>query len=323
MEKREEKRELASTGLAVTPLGFGTSSLGGMPGTYGYDVDGDRAAATLRAILDGPVNFLDTSNNYAGGRSEERIGAIIRERGLPDGFVLATKLDRDMETGRFDAARARRSLEESLERLGLDGVDLLHFHDPEHARDLGEIERSGGGLDELFRMKEEGLARAVGLAMGPADLQMRLIADRPFDAIISHNRWTLLNASADALFDQAHRRGIAVLNAAPYAGGVLAKGSAEMPRVTYQAATDEALEPVRRIEAVCARHGVEVGAAALQHSMRDPRITSTIVGVTRPERVEQTLRWASAKVPDAMWTELDALPRSRDDPEASRVYDPG
>ena len=295
-----------------------------MPGTYGYDVDRERAADTLRAIFDGPVNFLDTSNNYAAGRSEERIGAIIRERGgLPDGFVLATKLDRDMETGRFDADRARRSLEESLARLGLDSVDLLHFHDPEHARDLGEIERPGGGLDELFRIKEEGLARAVGLAMGPSDLQMRLIRDRPFDAIISHNRWTLLNANADALFTEAHRRGIAVLNAAPYAGGVLAKGSTEMPRVTYQEATDEALEPVRRIEAICARHGVDVGAAALQHSMRDPRIASTIVGVTKPERVEQTLGWASAEIPDAMWDELDALPRSTEDPEASRVYDPG
>ena len=171
-----EHRELGAAGLAVTPLGFGTSSLGGMPGTYGYDVDGERAAGTLRAIFEGPVNLLDTSNNYASGRSEERIGAAIRERGgLPDGFVLATKLDRDMATGRFDADRARRSLEESLERLGLDRVDLLHFHDPEHARDLGEIERDGGALDELFRIKEEGLATAVGLAMGPADLQMRAL----------------------------------------------------------------------------------------------------------------------------------------------------
>ena len=318
-----EKREIGSTGLAVTPLCFGTSSLGGMPGTYGYDVDEARARATLHAIFDGPVNFLDTSNNYAGGRSEARIGAVLKERGgVPPGTVLATKLDRDMATGRFDAARARRSLEESLERLGLDSIDLLHFHDPEHAADLDEIERPGGGLDEIFRMKEEGLARAVGLAMGPADLQMRLIEGRSFDAIISHNRFTLLNASADALFTRAHERGIAVLNAAPYAGGVLAKGSATMPRVTYQEASGEALEPVRRVEAVCTRHGVEMGAVALQHSMRDPRITSTIVGVTKPERVAQTLSWASAAVPDEAWAELDALPRATDDPEASRVYDP-
>ena len=318
-----KQRDLGPSGLRVTPIGFGTSSLGGMPGTYGYDVDGTRAAQTLRAILDGPVNVLDTSNNYAGGRSEERIGAIIAERGgLPDGFVLSTKLDRDMETGRFDAARARRSLEESLGRLGLDRVDLLHLHDPEHAADLDEIERPGGALDELFRMRDEGLARAVGLAMGPADLQSRLLRDRPFDAIISHNRWTLLNSSADRLFDEAHARGIAVLNAAPYAGGVLAKGADAMPRVTYQEANEAALTPVRRVEAACARHGVAVGAVALQHSMRDPRVTSTIVGVTRPERVAETLDWAGTRVPAALWEELDALPRSTEDPEASRVYRP-
>ena len=91
-----------------------------MPDTYGYAVDVERAQATVRAIFDGPVNFLDTSNNYGLGRSEERIGDVIRERGgLPKNFVISTKLDRDMETGRFDASRARRSLEESLKRLGL------------------------------------------------------------------------------------------------------------------------------------------------------------------------------------------------------------
>jgi D-threo-aldose 1-dehydrogenase len=91
-----------------------------MPDTYGYSVDEPTARATIRAILDGPVNFMDTSRNYGFGRSEQRIGAVIRERGgLPHGFVLSTKLDRDMETGRFDAGRARRSLEESLQALGL------------------------------------------------------------------------------------------------------------------------------------------------------------------------------------------------------------
>lgn len=86
------------------------------------------------------MNVLDTANSYGLGRSEERIGAVIRERGgLPNGFVLSTKLDRDAESGRFDGARARRSLKESLERLGLDRVQILHLHNPEHARNLGEI----------------------------------------------------------------------------------------------------------------------------------------------------------------------------------------
>lgn len=319
-----EKRKIGNTGLAVTPLCFGTSALGDMPDTYGYAVEEERALATLDAIFASPVNFLDTSRNYGFGRSEERIGKAIRARGgLPEGFVLSTKLDRDMETGRFDATRARRSLEESLTALGLDRIPLLHLHDPEHARDLGEITGKGGALEELFRMREEGLAQAVGLAMGRIDIMFPMLRDWPFDALISHNRFTLLNRSADEMFDHAAANGIAILNAAPYAGGVLAKGSARMPRVTYQEADEAALGPVRRVEAVCARHGVDPGAAALLFSMRDPRITSTIVGVSKPERVAETLGWARAEIPQEALAELAALPASTDDPEAARRYRPG
>jgi D-threo-aldose 1-dehydrogenase len=315
------RRSIAQTGLEVAPICFGTSGVGDMPETYGYGVGEERALATVRAILDGRANFLDTSNNYGLGRSEERIGTVLRERGgLPEGFVLSTKLDRDSETGRFDGARARRSLEESLGRLGLDRVPLLHLHDPEHARDLGEITGKGGAMEELFRMKEEGLARAVGLAMGRLDIMAPLLRDWPFDALISHNRYTLLNRSAEAMFEDAHRRGIAILNAAPYASGVLAKGSAVMPRIAYQEASEAQLEPVRRIEAACARHGVPMGAVALQFSMRDLRITSTIVGVTKPERVAETLDWAGTDIPEELWQELEGLPTSADDPEATREY---
>lgn len=319
-----DKIRIGDTGLAVTPLCFGTSGLGNMPDTYGYEVDEARARATVNAIFDGPVNFLDTSNNYGMGRSEERVGAAIRARGgLPDGFVLSTKLDRDMETRRFDAARARQSVEESLERLGIDTIPMLHLHDPEHARDLSEITREGGALDELFKLKEEGIAQSVGLAMGRVDVMLPILRERPFDALISHNRYTVLNRSADEMFDHAHARGIAILNAAPYAGGVLAKGSAEMPRVTYQPADDAALAPVRAVEAICARHGVAPGALALQFSMKDPRIASTVVGVSKPERITQTLEWASAEIPQAVWDEIGALGYSSEDPEANREYKPG
>ena len=319
-----ERRRIGSTNLEVTPLCFGTSALGDMPDTYGYAVSEEQAHETIRTIFDGPVNFIDVSRNYGFGRSEERIGAVIRERGgLPDGFVLSTKLDRDMETNRFDAARARESLEESLDALGLDRIPLLHLHDPEHSRNLNEITGQDGALDALFRMKEEGLADAVGLAMGKIDMMFPILRERPFDALINHNRYTLLNRTADAMFDYAHENGIAILNAAPYAGGVLAKGSAQMPRVTYQEADDAALAPVRRIETLCARHDVAPGAAALQFSMRDPRITSTIVGVSKPERVAQTLDWATTALPDAFWQEVATLPASTEDPEANRDYRPG
>lgn len=319
-----DKRAIGATGLSVTSICFGTSGLGDMPDTYGYSVDADRAAATVRAILDGPANTLDTSRNYGFGRSEERIGAVIRERGgLPEGFVLSTKLDRDMQTRGFDAARARASFEESLAALGLDRIPLLHLHDPEHAADLTEITRKGGALDELFKLKAEGLVDAVGLAMGRVDIMLPLLRDWDFDTMISHNRFTLINRNADEMFDYAHGKGIAIFNAAPFAGGVLAKGSAVMPRVSYTPVGGEALEPVRRIEAICAEHGIAPGAAALQFSMRDPRVTSTVVGVSKPERVQQTLDWATAEIPQSVWDAFAELPYSLDDPEAIRDYKPG
>ena len=319
-----EKKRIGKTDLMVSPLCFGTSGLGNMPDTYGYEVDEKRARETLNAIFDGPINFLDTSNNYGFGRSEARIGDALRERGgLPDGFIISTKVDRDMENGTFDASRTRRSLEESLTRLGLEKVQILHLHDPEHARDLKEITYQGGALDELFKIKEEGLTEAVGLAMGRLDVMESILWDWPFDALMNHNRWNIINKSADKVFTKAHERGIAILNAAPYASGILAKGSSVMPRIAYQDATSESLESVKSIEAICSRYHVPPGALALQFSTRDTRITSTVVGVTKPSRVQQTLDWANVELPDSLWTEIKSLNFSMEDPEANREYEPG
>ena len=316
----ETTTAIGATGVRVPKIGFGGAALGDMPDTFGYAVDVERAKATVRAVLERPDGFIDSSRNYGMGRSEERIGLAVRELGgWPEGRVLSTKLDRDMETGRFDAAQARRSIEESLEALGRDRVEILHLHDPEHARDLAEVD---GALAELMRMREEGLAGAVGLAAGRIDVMMPLIRAWDFDALITHNRWTLVNRNAGPLLDLAAERGISVMNAAPYAGGALAKG-AGYGRYVYQEATEVMLAPVRRIEAVCERHEVPPGAVALQFSMRDPRIVATICGVTKPERVEETLVWSEWQIPQAVWDELGDLPAATDDPEATRDYKPG
>ncbi len=318
------KVPLGRTGLQVSPICFGTSGLGDMPDTYGYSVGTERALATVRAIFDGPVNFLDTARIYGMGRSEERIGAVIRERGgLPPGFVISTKLDRDPDTGVFDAARARRSLELSLETLGVSRIELLHLHDPEHALDFAQITGPKGALSEMLRMRDEGLAVAVGLAAGRADMMIPLIRDWDLDAIITHNRFTLVNRNAEEMIELCGLKGIAVLNAAPYAGGVLAKGTADFPRYVYQQAGEAALTPVKRVEEICARYRVPPGAAALQFSMRDKRVASTVCGVSKPERIAETLRWAECAIPDEMWRELESLEASSDDPEATRLYSVG
>jgi D-threo-aldose 1-dehydrogenase len=319
-----DKIPLGDTALKVTRIGFGTSSLGDMPDTYGYSVDAERARETVRAIFASPVNLLDTSRNYGFGRSEQRIGEVVRERaGLPAGFVISSKLDRDMATGRFDAAQARRSLEESLKTLNVDRIHLLHLHDPEYAASISEVTRRDGALAELFRMKEQGFAQAVGLAAGNVDVMMPILRDWDFDALITHNRFTLANRNAEAMLDYARKRGIAVLNAAPYGSGILAKGSTNYPRYVYQAASSGTLEQIRRIEELCAKHHVPPGAAALQFSLRDQRVTATICGISKVERIQETLDWAAYPIPDAFWAELTALPFETADPEATRDYRPG
>ena len=312
------------SGLTIPTICFGTSALGDMPQTYGYAVGEERARATLNAIFDSPIGFLDTSRNYGAGRSEERIGAVIKARGdLPKGFVISSKLDRDMSTNLFDGDRAQRSLEESLKTLNVSTIPLLHLHDPEYASDLKDVTKKGGALEVLFRMKEQGLAQAVGLAAGRTDIMMPLMRGWDFDAIISHNRYTLLNRNGTGMFNLAKSRGMAVITAAPYASGILAKGAVQQPLFAYKPADDSIVSRVKVIEALCGNYGVPVGAAALQFSMRSSLVASTICGVSTPERVQQTIDWANWSIPEALWKELLALPFDMDDPEANRVYRPG
>lgn len=319
-----EKREIKNSDVFITSLSFGTSALGNMPDTYGYSVSEERAQMALDAVFASPVNMLDSSRNYGLGQSEARIGkAIARHGGLPRGMVISTKLDRNMTNNSFTASDARRSIEESLQALGIEKIDILHLHDPEHGRDLSEITQKGGALDELFKMRDEGLATCVGLAMGKVDIMLPLLRDWDFDVMINHNRFTLLNRQADDMYTYAHQRGIAIINAAPYAGGILAKGSTKTQKVAYQDADKATLEPILLFEAACAHHGVEPGAAALQFSLNDPRITSTLVGISRPESVDRNLQWTETKIDQAFWDDIAEMPYSTDDPEANRVYRPG
>lgn len=319
-----KKNKIKDTGLEVTELSFGTSSLGSMPDTYGYEVSEDRAQKTLNRFFQGPVNMLDTSRNYAMGESEKRIGKAIKENGgWPNGFLLSTKLDRNMDTLVLDKNRVRESLEESLKTLNVDSVDILFLHDPEYAKDITDITKKDGAMDELFKIKNEGLAKAAGVAMGKVDIMFPLLKDWDFDVIINHNRYTLINREANEMYDYASSKNIAIFNAAPYAGGVLAKGPDNFKKVTYQDATEEKLAPAREFEKVCKKHNVELGAAALQFSLRDNRITSTICGVTSVESIEKNLAWANTNIPEEFWNEVLKLPYSTKDPESERNFTPG
>src|SRR5262249_41244281 len=146
----------------------------------------------------------------------------------------------------------------------------------------------------------------------------RYVETGVFVAVETHNRYTLLNRSAAPLIDLAARRGLAVVNAAPYGSGMLAKGPDAYARYAYQDAPAEKVERARRLVAICQEYDVPLAAAALQFSLRDTRVTSTVVGMSRAERLAQTLDLARHPIPDELWPRLDAVGFQADDPEANR-----
>jgi len=300
------RRPLGATGLEVTAVCIGGGPLGSMPGTFDYETPAARGVATAAAALTSAFGFLDTSAGYNEGESERRIGEAIRQvGGLPPSVVLATKVDPDFVTGEFDGAAVRRSFEGSLERLGVDRVDLLHFHDPERIA-FEDAMAPTGAVAELVRLRDEGLAGHLGVAGGPTSLLSRYLDTGVFEVLLTHNRWTLADRTADAVIQQAHDAGYGVINGAPFGGGVLARGWDAVRGYCYgptNAATESA---IKAVELICHDAGVPLGAAALQFSTRDARISSTIVGVSRPERLAQIEQWAAWDIPGDVWEALEA-----------------
>jgi D-threo-aldose 1-dehydrogenase len=291
----------------VTAVCVGGSPLGSVPQVFGEDVDYERGVQTARHVFDSPINFLDTSNGYSNGESERRIGAVIAERGgLPARFVLATKIDPDPHTGDFSGDRARRSAEESLQRLGLDRFQLLYLHDPEKIS-FQEAVAPGGPVEALVALRDAGVAQHIGVAGGPVGLLQQLVGTGVFEVLLTHNRFTLLDRSAEALIDQVTAAGMGVVNAAVYGGGILARGPGHTNKYAYRPASRVVLDRARAIERSCQTYGVPLRAAALQVSVRDPRISSTVVGTATPAHVDELVELATMKIPAALWEELSEL----------------
>ena len=300
-------RPLGATGLNVTAICVGCAELGDMPETFAYGVPEPEALATIRTIFAGPFTFIDTAASYGDGESERRIGLVLRELGsVPANFVVATKADRNLSTGDFSGAQMRRSVERSLTLLGLDTLPICYLHDPEHIG-LEAAMAADGPVAVLQQCQREGLIQHLGIAGGPIDMMIRFVETDLFEVAISHNRYTLLNQDADALWDVCQRHQVAAINGAPYGSGILARGPSAYPRYAYGAASEAYVERAHALEALCQRHGVPLAAAALQFSLRDSRIVSTIVGISKPERVAQTLTLEHLTIPDALWDEVALL----------------
>jgi D-threo-aldose 1-dehydrogenase len=305
-----DRGALGSTGLLVSGVCIGTSPLASMPELYGYAVDRELAVQTVETVFDSGLRFLDTSNGYGDGgdgASERRIGeAIARRGGLPDGFVLASKADPDPVSGRFDGERVLRSFEESLERLGLESLPLFYLHDPERIS-FSEATGPGGAVEAMIALRESGRVGSIGVAGGPIDVMLNYVRTGLFDAVLTHNRYTLLDQSALPLLQEARSRGMGVVNAAPYAGGILAKGPEAHRLYMYGAAPDETLARSARLQRLCERYGVPLPAVALQFSLRQSLIDSTVVGVSDPRRVDDLIANSERAIPPELWAEIHAV----------------
>jgi D-threo-aldose 1-dehydrogenase len=303
-------RPLGATGLTVTAVTVGGSPLGNIPHLYGHDVTRDEGVAMARAALESPVRAIDTSNGYGDGESERRIGAAIAQvGGLPDDYLVMTKVD---PRGRdYSGDRVRASVDESRERLGMDHLPLVQLHDPE-TFDVAELAAPGGAVDALVALKESGVVGSIGLAGGRVQEIAKYLALGVFDVLLVHNRWTLLDRSAGDLLDEAVDRGMGILNAAVYGGGLLAAPGTAPATYGYRPAPPEILDAVAAMQRVCAAHDTDLRTAALQHSLRDPRFASTVVGMSRPSRLQDTLDAAAQGLPEGLWDELEALLPPRD-----------
>ncbi|MGP4112282.1 aldo/keto reductase [Streptomyces sp. 4N509B] len=301
MDELTDDRIVPGTSLHATAISVGTSFLGDPPhpdGTPAEDAD-----ALARAMFAGPFAVIDTSNNYAQGRSETVLGTAVRREGLPAGKAIVTKVDADPDTGALDRDRVWRSFEESVTRLGLDHLPLLHLHDP-YTIEVEEAFAPGGAVQGLTELREQGLVGALGIAAGPVSLMRRYALSGAFDVLLTHNRYTIVDRRGEELIDLAADRGMGVFNAAPFGGGLLA-GTSES--YAYAQAGPELLAWVERARQLCRRWELPLRAVALHHSLRHPGIASTVVGVGRPERLAQLRQLQNTTIPEAFWPELAAL----------------
>ena len=239
------------------------------------------------------------------GRSEAVLGIALRELGA-DGSRVISKVDQDPETGVFDRDRVLRSFEETTARLGVDRLPLLHLHDPDSVT-FEESISIGGAVQGLIELRSAGVVDAIGVAAAPVPLMAKYVETGVFDAVLIHNRFTLVDHSAEPVFADAKARGMAVFNAAPFGSGLLVKGPHSGAKYAYRPAGEELLEWTERLQRVCAEHGTSMAAAALHYSLRSPLIDSTVVGVSSPHRREQLDELVQAEVPDGLWGAIESL----------------
>jgi D-threo-aldose 1-dehydrogenase len=277
-------------------LGLGCAPLAGLYSA----VSEEDARATVDRAWELGVRAFDTAPKYGFGLSERRVGAALRERPR-DAFTLSTKVGRLLREGEavfdFSYDGALRSLDESLERLGLDRVDVVLVHDPDDHYD----EAVAGAYRALERLRDEGVVAAIGVGMNQWEIPARFVRETDIDCVLLAGRYTLLDRRGEhELLPLCAERNVDVIAAGVFNGGILAGGT----YYDYAPAPPELLERTRRLAATCARHGVPLEAAAVQFPRRHPAVTTVLIGCRSPAEVEEDVRLAGLELPPELWAEL-------------------
>jgi D-threo-aldose 1-dehydrogenase len=305
--------EIGKTGLRVTRLGLGGVALSGAPPA----TDPQRPAPEAEAIalirrgLALGVSYFDTAPMYGVGESERRYGQALR--GVPrDSYVLSTKVGRVLRPGApgsaevpwafdFSERGVRESFATSLDRLGLEGVDMLFVHDPDDHYQQAVDE----ALPVLVELRAQGLVRAIGAGMNQWQMELAFARAGHCDCFLLAGRYTLLDQSALPEFlPYCVEHGIAVVAGGPYNSGILAVGPRAGATFNYRAASPEMMDKAAGVAAVCDRHEVPMKAAALQFVLAHPAIVSVIPGARSLAEVEENARMVEFPIPAALWAEL-------------------
>ena len=308
-----ETVQIGRTGLRVTRLGLGGVALSGAPPATDPErpTAQSEAVALIQRSLALGVNYLDTAPMYGVGESEARYGEALR--GVPrERYVLSTKVGRVLRppapgattaTWAFDfsAGGVRASFAASLERLGLERVDILFVHDPDDHYEQALAE----AFPVLVELRAAGRVLAIGAGMNQWQMELNFARQGHCDCFLLAGRYTLLDQTALSEFlPYCVERGIAVVAGGPYNSGILAVGSRAGATFNYRAASPDMLEKAARIGQVCAAHDVPLKAAALQFILAHPAIVSVIPGARSIQEVEENARMVEHPIPAALWAEL-------------------
>ncbi len=299
--------------LPISRLGLGGTALGNM-----FRANDDATSdATVDAAWDAGVRLFDTAPLYGHGLSERRLGRALTRRPR-DEFVVSTKVGRLLEPGAgeettfvdlpdvhpefdYSADATRRSLEASLERLGLDRVDVLLVHDP----DDHEAEARAGAFPELIRMREEGLVTAIGTGMNQAEMPARFVAEFDLDCVLLAGRYTLLEQGARrVLLDTCAERGVDVMIGGVFNSGLLADPHRADVTYEYWPAAPQFVERAQQIEAVCRRYDIALAAAALQFPLAHPAVAAVLTGARTPEEIHENASLIQRPIPSELWAVL-------------------